>query len=103
MSDRRAGKNVVANTRLRVIPERRGLKASEIARQAGVCRQMIYAIEKGEYIPNTVVAIRLARILQVSVEDLFAPAKQRLKQRSSVKSASLRRPSIMVERGGLEP
>ena len=35
-------------------------------------RQAIYAIEAGTYMPNTAVALRLARVLDTSVEDLFA-------------------------------
>jgi putative molybdopterin biosynthesis protein len=51
--------------------QKRGISASELAKQVGVSRQTIYAIEAGTYIPNTVVAIRLARALETTVEDLF--------------------------------
>lgn len=50
----------------------RGLGATELARRAGVSRQTIYAIESGDFIPNTAVALHLARVLEVSVEDLFS-------------------------------
>ena len=50
----------------------RGVAAADLAAQAGVTRQAIYAIESGTYIPNTAVALRLARALGTSVEDLFA-------------------------------
>jgi putative molybdopterin biosynthesis protein len=43
----------------------------ELAAQVGVTRQAIYAIEAGTYMPNTAVALRLARVLETSVEDLF--------------------------------
>jgi molybdate-binding protein/DNA-binding XRE family transcriptional regulator len=36
-----------------------------------VSRQTIYAIESGTYVPNTEVALNLARQLEVSVDDLF--------------------------------
>jgi len=52
--------------------QKRGLSAAELARRAGIGRQTIYAIESGSYVPNTAVALRLARTLEVSVEDLFA-------------------------------
>jgi putative molybdopterin biosynthesis protein len=52
--------------------QKRGLPAAELARRAGISRQTIYAIEAGSYVPNTVVALRLARTLGVSVEDLFS-------------------------------
>ncbi len=67
--------------RLGEVRRRRGLSAAVLASRAGVRRQTIYAIEAQRYVPNTVVALRLAEILEVSVEDLFsittpAPAAQ---------------------------
>jgi molybdate-binding protein/DNA-binding XRE family transcriptional regulator len=50
---------------------KRGLGAAELAKQVGVSRQTIYAIEAGSYVPNTVVALKLARALEAPVEDLF--------------------------------
>jgi molybdopterin molybdotransferase/putative molybdopterin biosynthesis protein len=49
----------------------RGLSASQLAQQVGVSRQTIYAMEAGGYMPNTIVALRIARALEVGVEDLF--------------------------------
>lgn len=50
----------------------RGLAAAQLARLVGVTRQTVYAMEAGDYAPNTLVALRLARALEVRVEDLFA-------------------------------
>jgi molybdopterin molybdotransferase/putative molybdopterin biosynthesis protein len=58
--------------RLAELRKARGISAVELAGQVGVTRQAVYAIEAGTYMPNTVVALRLARILDTSVEDLFA-------------------------------
>jgi putative molybdopterin biosynthesis protein len=58
--------------RLAGMRKARGISAIDLARQVGVTRQAVYAIEAGTYMPNTVVALRLARILDTSVEDLFA-------------------------------
>jgi putative molybdopterin biosynthesis protein len=52
--------------------QKRGISAADLARLAGVSRQTIYAVESGSYVPNTAVALRLARTLEVSVEDLFS-------------------------------
>ena len=52
--------------------ERRGISAASLARLAGVSRQTIYAMEAGSYIPNTAVALKLARALEVNVEELFS-------------------------------
>ena len=51
--------------------QQRGLSAAELAKLVGVSRQTIYAMEAGGYVPNTVVALRMARALDVGVEDLF--------------------------------
>lgn len=60
------------SNRVAAYRRKRGLAAAALAASAGVSRQTIYAIESGSYVPNTAVALRLARSLEVSVEDLFA-------------------------------
>jgi len=54
--------------------QKRGFSASQLAKVVGVNRQTIYAIEAGTYVPNTAVALKLARALETKVEDLFALA-----------------------------
>ena len=51
--------------------EKRGLSAIELAKKIGVSRQTIYAMEAGTYVPNTAIALKLARVLEIRVEDLF--------------------------------
>ncbi len=58
--------------RLAGVRKSRGIAAVNLAERAGITRQAIYAIEAGTYVPNTAVALRLARALETSVEDLFA-------------------------------
>lgn len=43
----------------------------ELARLVDVTRQTIIAIEKGNYSPSVELALRLSKILGISVEDLF--------------------------------
>jgi putative molybdopterin biosynthesis protein len=59
-------------THLHQIRERRGMSAAALAKFAGITRQTVYAIEAGDYVPNTSVALQLAKILEVSVEELFS-------------------------------
>lgn len=61
--------------RLASVRQERGLGAAELAKRVGVSRQTIYAIESGSYVPNTAVALRLARELEVPVEALFSLAE----------------------------
>lgn len=56
--------------------QRRGLSAIQLAKMAGVSRQTIYAMENGSYVPNTAVALKLARALETSVEDLFTLSRE---------------------------
>jgi len=58
--------------RLQTIREQRGIAAAQLARQIGLSRPTIYAIEAGNYTPNTTVALRLARALDCHVEELFS-------------------------------
>ena len=44
---------------------------SELAHQVGLTRQAMHAIEVNQYLPNTSMALRLARALDCHVEDLF--------------------------------
>jgi molybdate-binding protein/DNA-binding XRE family transcriptional regulator len=62
---------VETRTQLHEIREQRGISAIRLAQLTGVSRQTIYAIEAGDYVPNTTLALQLARILEVQVEDLF--------------------------------
>lgn len=47
------------------------LRQRELGELAGCSQQLISAIEKGEVIPTVYVALRLSRVLGVSVEELF--------------------------------
>jgi putative molybdopterin biosynthesis protein len=58
--------------RVAQVRKSRGLGASSLARRARVSRQTIYAIEGGTYVPNTELALRLARELEVTVDELFS-------------------------------
>ena len=51
--------------------QKRGFTAIELAKEIGVSRQTIYAMETGTYVPNTLLALKLAQVLEVKVEDLF--------------------------------
>ena len=49
----------------------RNLTQSELADAAGVSRKTINTVERGIFVPSTVLALKLAEILGVQVEDLF--------------------------------
>jgi putative molybdopterin biosynthesis protein len=49
----------------------KGWSQEELAEKVDVRRQAIYDIESGRYLPNTAIALRLARAFGCRVEDLF--------------------------------
>ena len=48
-----------------------GLTQQELSESAEVSRKSINAIENGIYIPSTVLALKIAKTLKCTVEDLF--------------------------------
>lgn len=42
-----------------------------LAQAVGVSRQTIISIESGKYIPSTILALKLARYFNISVEAIF--------------------------------
>lgn len=49
----------------------RGLSQGQLAAVVGVSRQTISSIETGQYCPSTLLALRLASVLETTVEALF--------------------------------
>ncbi len=57
---------------------RRGdMTQQALADAVGVSRQSIISVESGKYRPSVELALRLARALEVGVEDLFTLADER--------------------------
>ncbi len=48
-----------------------GLTQEELAEKVGVTRQTIIAIERGNYTPSVLLALKLAEVFSVKVETLF--------------------------------
>ena len=48
-----------------------GINQTELGKLAGVSRQTISLIERGDYSPSVTLALKLAKICGVKVEDLF--------------------------------
>ena len=58
--------------RLKKYRARQGVNQQEMGRLAGVSRQTISQIERGDYSPSVTLALKLAKLCQVSVEDIFS-------------------------------
>lgn len=62
-------------TRLREARLARGLTQAELAERAGVSRKTINTVENSVFVPSTLLALVLARVLETSVEALFELAE----------------------------
>ncbi|MBP2172985.1 putative transcriptional regulator [Methanococcus voltae PS] len=47
------------------------LTQDELAKKIGVTRQTISAIEKGKYDPSLIIAFKLSKLFNVSIEEIF--------------------------------
>jgi len=49
-----------------------GITQQNLAEKIGVSRQTINAIESGKYVPSTVLSLKIARVFEKSMEELFS-------------------------------
>ncbi|HEL1583703.1 TPA: helix-turn-helix transcriptional regulator [Streptococcus suis] len=61
----------VLKNRLKELRARDSLNQTELAKLAEVSRQTISLIERGEYTPSVVIAMRIAQIFNENVENVF--------------------------------
>lgn len=57
--------------RVKELRARHGFSQTELGDRVGVTRQTIGFIEKGEFSPSIALCLRLARELQITVDQLF--------------------------------
>jgi putative transcriptional regulator len=57
--------------RLRVLRAERNWSQMELGMRVGVSRQAINAIETGKYDPSLPLALKIARLFETRVEDIF--------------------------------
>ena len=57
--------------RIRVERAERRMTQQQLAEAVGVSRQTINAIEAGKFVPSTVLALKIARVFEKSVEAVF--------------------------------
>lgn len=66
MAESDAVKNKVYEARLKA-----AITQEELAQNIGVTRQTIIALEKGNYVPSVLLALKIARFFKKKVEDMF--------------------------------
>jgi len=53
----------------------KNLTQEDLAKKISVSRQTINAIEAGKYVPSTILALKIARVFNKNVEEIFALEK----------------------------
>ncbi|WP_447190238.1 helix-turn-helix transcriptional regulator [Streptosporangium sp. G12] len=57
--------------RIKVARAQHDLTQEQLADLVGVTRKTINTVETGKFVPSTVLALKLARVLHTTVEELF--------------------------------
>lgn len=63
------------NNRIRVFRAEHRMSQGELANAIGVSRKTISTIEVGRFVPSTVIALKIARLFEAPVEDIFTLAE----------------------------
>ena len=61
----------IINTRIKELRARYNLTQDELADQVGVTRQTMLYLEKGKYNPSLVLAYKVAKALNSTIEEVF--------------------------------
>ena len=62
------------NNRLKVLHAERNWSQADLAQRLDVSRQSVNAIETGKYDPSLPLAFRIARLFELSIEQIFSDA-----------------------------
>jgi len=65
-------RNEVVKNNVVALRKEAQLTQQQLADEIGVTRQTVIAIEKGNYIPSILLAIKLSRTLKRPVEEIFS-------------------------------
>ncbi|MBS1574064.1 MAG: helix-turn-helix transcriptional regulator [Bacteroidetes bacterium] len=61
---------------LKKVRELNSLTQEQLANLVSVSRQSIISIEKGHYVPTTILALKIASVLKLGVESIFVLEKR---------------------------
>ncbi len=58
-------------TRLKELRAREGMNQTQLAKLAKISRQTVSLIEREEFVPSLLIAVRIARIFDERIENIF--------------------------------
>lgn len=58
--------------RLKELRARDGLSQTELAKLTGSSRQTISLIERGDYLPSILIAMKISKVFQLPVDEVFS-------------------------------
>lgn len=61
---------------IKVLRAIKNISQEELAKKIKVSRQTINAMEKGKYVPSTLLALKLAQFFETQVEDIFTLSEE---------------------------
>ncbi|MBQ9781194.1 MAG: helix-turn-helix transcriptional regulator [Clostridia bacterium] len=61
----------MVNQRMKAARQEKNLSQAELAKAVGVSRQTVNMIENGDYNPTVALCIKICRVLDVTLNDLF--------------------------------
>jgi putative transcriptional regulator len=64
-------KKIKLKNTIKIQRAKKNLTQEQLSDLVNVTRKTINTVEKGKYVPSTVLALKLAQILDVTVEELF--------------------------------
>lgn len=64
--------DLILKNRLKELRARDGVNQTEMAKLAGVSRQTISLIERGEYTPSIIIAMKIAQVFKEDIENVFS-------------------------------
>lgn len=63
------------NNRIKVLRAGYNWSQEELADKLGVSRQTVNAIERGKYDPSLPLAFKIARVFNLTIEEIFQPTE----------------------------
>lgn len=65
-------------SRLKELRAKNGLNQTELAKRAKISRQTVSLIEREEYMPSLLIAARIAKVFNESIEHVFLFSEEEL-------------------------